>query len=209
LLEAIYAAGGEPVTVLPAALAASTAVTALDATAADRLDWCAGLLLPGGGDLAPGHYGQAPLSEHLYDMDEVQDRFDLAAAGWAAENGVPVLAICRGMQVVNAQRGGELEQHMADPHRHRTQRVRVSDPLLCEVLGGDAPTISCYHHQRISTLADDLVCAATAADGTIEAVSDPMARGWFLGVQWHPEDTAEHDSAQAGLLRAFVDAARG
>jgi putative glutamine amidotransferase len=199
LLEAVYRAGGDPLTVLP-----SSDVNDV----ADRLRWADGVLLPGGGDLDPTHYGQTRSSEHLYDLDAEQDAFDLAVAEWAGERGVPVLAVCRGLHVVNVARGGELEQHMDEPHRHVTQSIRASHPTLVRAIGEAEVVISCYHHQRISRLAAGLVPAALAADGTVEAVVDADPRGWFLGVQWHPEDSAETDPAQQALFDQFVGAAR-
>jgi putative glutamine amidotransferase len=195
LLDAVYRAGGEPLTVFPSA--------DLDEVA-HRLRWADGVLLPGGGDLHPSRYGQEPDSEHLYDIDIEQDGFDLAVTAWAREHGVPVFAICRGTQVVNASCGGDLEQHMDDPHRHTVRPVTVLDAGLAVALGGATADVSCYHHQRIGRLGAGLRVAAAAIDGTIEAVVDSGATGWFLGVQWHPEDTADTDPAQAALFRAFV-----
>lgn len=203
LLDAVFAAGGEPVTVYPHAPGGR--VTA--AEVAERLAWADGLLLPGGGDLDPRRYGQRPASEHLYDIDEEQDAFDLAAAEWAERAGVPVLAICRGVQVVNTVRGGELDQHMDEPHRDVVQPVRATHPALVGLLGDRTVDISCYHHQRIGRLGAGLEVAARAADGTVEAVVDPHADAWFLGIQWHAEDTADADPAQLSLFRALVEQA--
>jgi len=197
LLAAVHRAGGEPLTVLPAG-----------GDVDERLRWADGLLLPGGGDLDPARYGQQPASAEIYDVDVEQDAFDLAAAGWAAEHGVPVLAICRGLHVVNVARGGDLEQHMDVPHRHVTQPVHATHPALAGVLGPGEVVISCYHHQRVARLAPGLRPAAMAADGTVEAAVEAEPAGWFVGVQWHPEDTAETDPAQQGLFTAFVAAAR-
>ena len=197
LLAAVHRAGGEPLTLLPAG-----------GDVAERLSWADGLLLPGGGDLDPARYGQQPASAEIYDVDAEQDDFDLAAAGWAAERGLPVLAICRGLHVVNVARGGDLEQHMDVPHRHVTQPLHAIDPALAAVLGPDEVVISCYHHQRVARLAPGLRPAAVADDDTVEAVVEADPAGWFVGVQWHPEDTAETDPAQQALFGAFVDAAR-
>lgn len=79
--------------------------------------------------------------------------------------------------------------------------------MLADVVGPSAAA-SCYHHQRVSRLADGLVPVAHAADGTIEGAVMPDAKGWFLAVQWHPEDTYSTDPAQLALFRALVDAAR-
>jgi putative glutamine amidotransferase len=182
LVEAIFEAGGEPVVIHPAA--------ASDDEVRGRLAFADGVLLPGGGDLSARWYGQ---TDHvsLYDVDEVQDAFDLAVARVTIDDGVPLLSICRGTQVVNVARGGDLIQDMPNPHRH----------LIHEV-GGQ--TVSCYHHQALGRLGKDLEVTARAADGTVEAVRLPGHAGWYRGVQWHPEDTAD---AAPDLFEALIQAA--
>jgi len=204
LSEAVLRAGGEPVTVHPWAPAGVVDVEEVGR----RLAFVDGVLLPGGGDLDPSTYGQAVASDEVYDVDPEQDAFDLAVARWAVESGTPLLAICRGWQVANVALGGELEQHMAEPHRHVVHEVAVdAGTTLADVVGSTAAA-SCYHHQRVSRLGDGLVPIAHAADGTIEAAALPAAKGWFLAVQWHPEDTFDTDPDQLALFRALVDAAR-
>jgi len=203
LSAAVLRAGGEPLTVHP--WAPDGAVDVPDV--ADRLAFADGVLLPGGGDLAPSVYGEPSAHEEVYDVDAEQDAFDLAVARWALDAGVPVLAICRGTQVVNVALGGGLEQHMAEPHRHRLDRVTVTDPGLAELLGADVVEASCYHHQCLTRLGAGLRVAARADDGTIEAVTAPGRPGWFLGVQWHPEDTAHAVPGQQALFDALVVAA--
>jgi putative glutamine amidotransferase len=204
----VHDAGGEPLSLLPW----PDGATVSDEVVAERLSFADGVLLPGGGDLHPATYGQGLGSEHVYDVDELQDAVDLAVARWAMASGVPLLGVCRGLHVVNVALGGSLEQHMADPHRevvrkeveHRVGAASGSWPAGVTV--GDELSVSCYHHQRVARLADGLQPLAEAADGTIEAVGRPDSRGWFLGVQWHPEDTP-HDPQQAAVMRAFVQAA--
>jgi len=203
LSEAILAAGGEPLTVHPVAPGGSVSPAEVGA----RLGFADGILLPGGGDLSPAAYGQDRASEEVYDVDEEQDAFDLAVASWALAEGIPLLAVCRGWQVVNVALGGDLEQHMAQPHRHLTHPVAVDDGTPLAAAVGTAVAASCYHHQRVSRLGDGLRPIARAADGTVEAGDLPGSPGWFLGVQWHPEDTAATDPAQVELVRALVVAA--
>jgi putative glutamine amidotransferase len=143
-------------------------------------------------------------SGEVYDVDAEQDGFDLAVAVWALERGVPMLAVCRGAQVVNVARGGSLEQHMGSAHLHLVQQVRVDDDDLAAVLGTRAVEVSCFHHQRLAELGGGLRPAATAPDGTVEAVTARDLPGWFLGVQWHPEDTADADPVQQALFRELV-----
>ena len=197
LIEAVYAAGGEPLVVHPG-----------DAGSVDvRLVGLAdGVLLPGGGDLAAHWTGQAP-HPSLYDVDEAQDAFDLAVARWALAEGVPLLAVCRGLQVVNAALGGTVVQDMAAPHRHQVHTVEVEAGVPLAAVVGEKVEVSCFHHQTLDRLADGLRVIARAEDGVVEAVDAPGASGWFLGVQWHPEDTWATDAAQRAVFGALVSAA--
>jgi len=204
LSEAVLCAGGEPVTVHPWAPGGTVSV----ADVAARLDFVDAVLLPGGGDLSPAVYHHEILSDDVYDVDDEQDAFDLAVARWAVENRVPLLAVCRGWQVVNVALGGDLEQHMEEPHRHVVHRVEVDPGTMLERLVGSSIQASCYHHQRVHRLGDGLVPVAHGSDGTVEAATLPGSPGWFLGVQWHPEDTAAEDQAQRALLQGLVEAAR-
>ncbi|MFF7721433.1 gamma-glutamyl-gamma-aminobutyrate hydrolase family protein [Streptomyces luteogriseus] len=200
LIEAVWRAGGEPAGIHPA-----------DTGAADRLARFDGVLLPGGGDLAPSRYGAADTHDTVYDVDPLQDTFDLDAARHALESGMPLLAVCRGLQVVNVALGGTLEQDMGGPereHRHLVHPVTLEPgSLVARAAGVEKADASCYHHQRVDRLGAGLRVTARAADGTIEALELPGAAGWFAAVQWHPEDTAHEDPAQQGLFDALVRAA--
>jgi putative glutamine amidotransferase len=215
LVEAVYRAGGEPWVMHPDA-----------SDVADRLARSDALLLPGGGDIAPHRYG-APEHETVYDVDDEQDAFDLAAALYALRTGLPTLAICRGLHVVNVALGGTLCQDMASPHRHVVHPVTLRpDSTLAAGSPAEKVDASCFHHQRIDQLAEGLRTVAWAADGTIEAVERDLPRlasgprfpayggpptetvrsregcGWFVAVQWHPEDAPDQ-----WLFDAFVAAA--
>jgi putative glutamine amidotransferase len=204
LADAVYRAGGEPFLMHPA--------DAADATS--RLAIAHGLLLPGGGDLAPAAYGETQTHDSVYDVDAEQDAFDLAAARHALTTSLPTLAICRGLHVVNVALGGHLRQHMEPDHRHVVHLVRVrGGSLLARVTQAEKIEASCYHHQCASVLGHDLVPSAYAADGTVEAVEAVEAverpgRPWLLGVQWHPEDTAPTDPVNQRLFDAFVTTAK-
>lgn len=203
LLEGIRAAGGEPLTVLPHAPGGKVDEAEVDR----RLGFADAVLLPGGGDLSPARYSEQVAHGEVYDIDDEQDAFDLAVARWALREGVPLLAICRGLQVVNVALGGTLEQHMEVPHRHVRHDVTVDGSSPLAGLIGHTAAVSCYHHQRIDRLGQGLRPVARCRDRGVEAVELDGAQGFFLGVQWHPEDTAAEDPRQAALFRAFVDAA--
>lgn len=201
LVEAVYDAGGEPLTIHPANEVSDAAVDA-------RLSFVDGVLLPGGGDVSPALYGGAG-HDDIYDTDDTQDAFDIAVAHWAQRTRRPLLAICRGLQVVNVARGGTLHAHLDQPHRHVTSRLRLgADSHLAAVTGCQEMVISCFHHQAIDRLGAGLHATAWSHDGVMEAVETGPGDGqWFLGVQWHPEDTATTDPAQHALFGGLVDAA--
>jgi putative glutamine amidotransferase len=203
LSEGVLRAGGEPLTVHPWAPDGAVDTDEIER----RLGFADAVLLPGGGDISPALYGEAVGSEAVYDVDDEQDAFDLAVARWAIARGVPLLAVCRGWQLVNVALGGDLEQHMARPHQHIVHTVDVVPGTLLADAVGDQVAASCFHHQRVRRLGAGLQAAAHAVDGTVEGAVLPDAPGWFLGVQWHPEDTVRTDATQLGLFRALVAAA--
>jgi putative glutamine amidotransferase len=202
LSEGVLRAGGEPLTIHPWAPGGRIDPDEVGR----RLAYADAVLLPGGGDLDPSTYGQTIESDDVYDVDSEQDAFDLAVARWALDAGVPLLAVCRGWQVVNVALGGDLQQHMAEPHRHVVHDVAVDPGSRLASVVGATTAASCYHHQRVARLGEGLVPVAHAADGTVEGAELPDARGWFLAVQWHPEDTFDTDPDQLALFRALVDA---
>jgi len=209
LITSVWRAGGEPVTVHPSAPDG----TADPAEVAARLARFDGVLLPGGGDLAPHRYGGGDAHESVYDVDDEQDGFDLEVARQAIELGIPLLAICRGLQAANVVLGGTLHQDMGGPereHRHIVHPVAIERGSLLErITGAEKVEASCYHHQRVHTTGAGLTITARAADGTPEGLELPGAKGWFAAVQWHPEDTAHHDRANQSLFDALVRTATG
>jgi putative glutamine amidotransferase len=175
--------------------------------ALERID---GVVLHGGGDVDPRRYGEVPASDELFGIVPDHDEFELAVLTAALERRVPVLAICRGMQLLNVAMGGTLHQHLGnDDHWHRTHAVEVEpDSLLARALGTTLPQ-ACHsvHHQAIKHLGAGLRTVATADDGVVEAV-ELDTPGWLVAVQWHPEDTAADDPVQQRLFDALVTEAR-
>ena len=193
LAESVWAAGGEPVTLLP------TEDFDWDA----RLSGFQGVLLPGGGDIDPARYGQSPETDELYGIDQLQDAADLSLAKWAIDRGVPLLAICRGFQIVNVALGGSLVQHMAQDHRHVVHSVTLDADVDRLGLSSNRIESSCYHHQALDRLGAGLRVIATAAEGHAEAFAIENG-GWAYGLQWHPEDNAADDRHQAEIFSRFV-----
>jgi putative glutamine amidotransferase len=163
-------------------------------------------LLAGGGDINPKWYGQEPTSDQLYGIDDLQDENDFSIAKYALDNGIPVLAICRGCQIVNVLKGGSLVQHMDKDHRHHVHTIHLERGAT--ELGLSKPELeaSCFHHQAIDKLGDDLEVLATASEGHVEAFKI-KAKTWAFGVQWHPEDNADTNEQQHELFVKFVSEA--
>jgi putative glutamine amidotransferase len=195
-LDAVRRAGGEPLVIGP------TGDPNHLAAVLSRFD---GLVMLGGADVDPGCYGAATVDPTVKGVDPRQDAFEMAALDVALGLDLPVLAICRGMQVLNVARGGSLHQHIED-HRFVMHPVTVRAGSRLAELGLERPVGHSVHHQAIDRLGAGLVVTATADDGTIEGVE--LAGQWVVGVQWHPEDTAGEDPEQQRLFDTFVGAAR-
>jgi len=196
LLELVWAAGGDPVTLLP-----GTEAAALDWPR--RLAGVQGVLLPGGGDIHPSRYGGDADNETVYDVDATQDEADFSLMTYCLSNGIPTLAVCRGLHVMNVVLGGSLLVDMPVHHRHTIQQVALRSGGVDLGMGSGPVEISCYHHQAIDRLGNGMTVVATADDGTVEAVVVD-AKAWTVGVQWHPEDTWMSDGSQLALMRTFV-----
>jgi gamma-glutamyl-gamma-aminobutyrate hydrolase PuuD len=161
----------------------------------ETLDALDGVLFSGGADLDPATYGAEPHPE-TNGVRAARDRAELALLEGALARDMPVLAICRGVQVLNVARGGDLVQHLPDVvgnESHREAHGTFSEhpvkieggTLLCSVLGDRAPVKS-SHHQGVGRVGEGLRAVAWADDGTVEGLEDPEKR-FALGVLWHPE----------------------
>ncbi|MEV0245665.1 gamma-glutamyl-gamma-aminobutyrate hydrolase family protein [Nocardia sp. NPDC050712] len=196
----VQRAGGIPVLLPPTGVAHPELV--------ERLD---GLVLTGGADIDPARYGR-PLEQALgyTRTDRDTSEFELFTLARAA--GLPILAVCRGLQLVNVALGGTLIQHLPDVVGHEEHSggpgsftvvpTSTTPGSAVAALLGPEVKAHCHHHQAIEELAPGLSATAHAADGTIEAV-EARDGSFLLGVQWHPEA----DSTDDRLLRALVDAA--
>ncbi len=207
-MEALESTGGVPLVVPPMGLDAAEAL----------LDGVDGLCLSGGPDLHPTAYGQLAHAE-LGPTEREMDAFEMALVRAADRRGMPILAICRGLQIVNVARGGTLHQHLPDvtdgevDHRQReraenpTHALEVApDAQLASILGWRSGEVNSFHHQAVDQLGMGLVATAWAPDGTVEALEAPD-RPFLVGVQWHAECLVgwpEH----VVLFEAFIAACR-
>ena len=212
-LRAVEGAGGVPVMIVPGF--DDETIRALMATVS-------GLVLTGGGDVDPALYGEAPNGTQMDSVSAERDSTEVAALGTAIERGLPVLAICRGMQVLNVALGGSLYQDVPSQcpsdinHAQTTGGQHARDELthgvgveagscLASILGARSLRVNSMHHQALRKLGRGLRAVAWAPDGIIEGVEMPDER-WVLGVQWHPEELAAEQAHAQRLFAGFVAA---
>lgn len=186
----------------------------------DKLD---GVFLPGGVDIGPDSYEEAP-SSALGRTDPDRDRTEIMFARWAMNDRKPILAVCRGAQLLTVAAGGKLYQDLATEYpgaikhdywpkagMHTRQDLVhpveiVADTRLSRLMGRETLLVNSMHHQGIKRLAPTLVANAFAPDGLIEGV-ESIENDFVLGVQWHPEDLADSEPKMQALFDAFIEAA--
>ena len=203
-IRVVVAAGGVPV-VLPV-LEPSAAGLVLG-----RVD---ALVLTGGGDVEPHHYGQGVATD-LIDTDPRRDQFELALAREAEARRLPTLGICRGMQCLNVAFGGTLHQSLevlypASDHGRSIDEIVhnvevIADTRLSGLVGAGPIEVNSRHHQSIDRCAPGFAVSALSADGVVEAF-DRTDQWWALGVQWHPEGLGGTPTT-AALIEALVQQA--
>jgi putative glutamine amidotransferase len=210
-VRSVLAAGGVPLILSPL-LGPSYAMRALDGVD--------GVLFTGGEDVDPELYGAQP-SPHLNPPSRERDLFELALFAAARQRELPILGICRGIQLVNVALGGTLFQDLpterAGPVDHnppssraeRAHAVRLAQgSRAAEALGALSVRVNSFHHQAVRDLAPSLIASGWTEDGLVEAVETGPDAPWLLAVQWHPEEMhAEARAPEHGLFRALVERA--
>lgn len=210
-LHAVQQAGGVPVALPPQLSSASMRQLAGDLQ---------GLLLTGGGDMDPALFGETPHAT-LYDVAPSRDTLETSVLHVALDRGLPVLAVCRGLQVLNVALGGSLHQDVGtdpgtqlahsqkEPRDQPTHKVKLTPGCrLAATLGADELEVNSMHHQAIKRLGRGLTAVAWAPDQIVEGaeIGDPSR--FVLGVQWHPEELVGHSEPARRLFAALVAAAR-
>lgn len=210
-LESVRRSGGEPFE-LDAARDKASAVVAR----------ASGLMLTGGGDVDPGLYGEAPHPTYQ-PSEEGRDAYEIGLIKAALDAGLPIFAICRGMQILNVALGGTLVQDIPsmvngaahhsvpDPRYHIAHEVWVArGSRLAAVMGdkleGETCQVNSRHHQAVKTVAPGWDVSGTAPDGVIEAIEQP-GQAFRLAVQWHPENFWRTGEFRP-LFEGFIEAAR-
>jgi len=199
-VRALEHAGARPLAVPPS-------VDAIDET----LDAIDGLVLSGGVDIDPAVYGARP-GKHTNGVQPARDRAEIELVNAALARDMPTLAVCRGSQVLNVARGGDLVQHLPDVVGHERHRhtpgvfadhdVELETGTRLEAILGERAPVKSHHHQGYGRIGHGLRVAAWADDGTPEALEDPDQR-FAVGVLWHPEEGEDFS-----LFRTLVDEAR-
>jgi gamma-glutamyl-gamma-aminobutyrate hydrolase PuuD len=197
-LDAVAAAGGVPLLLPP---------VATDASVLDVLD---GLIIAGGCDVDPSSYDAMPHPETV-DTRPGRDEHEKVLIGAALDRDLPLLAICRGLQMLNVTLGGTLQQHLPDAVAHDEHRpspavfgptdVKVEPDTLTGRLFGERTSVHCYHHQAIDVVAPGLRVTARAGDGTVEA-AEVDGHDFAIGVQWHPEENPDDLRLFTALIAA-------
>jgi len=203
-LDAIVRAGGVPLLLPP---------IGTDPSVLDVLD---GLVIAGGCDVDPGSYDASPHPETVGTRPG-RDTHEAVLIEAALERELPLLAICRGLQMLNVTLGGTLQQHLPDvvghdehrpaPAEHGRVDVKIEPDTLTARLLGESVTVPCYHHQSLDRIAPSLQVTARATDGTVEA-AELADHPFALGVQWHPEENLSDLRLFEALISAAESAGR-
>jgi len=214
-LDAVQQAGGVPVLLAPQLGAAGRAALLA------RID---GVLLTGGGDVDPARFGE-PRHPAVSEVSPARDALEIELTHWALANARPLLAICRGLQVLNVALGGSLYQDIPsdlppalDHSQKALQQARRDQPVhhvkvqegsrLAGILGTLDVDVNSFHHQALKALGRGLTPVAWSPDGIVEGAEMQDSGRFVVGVQWHPEDLVGHDPAARNLFAALVDEAR-
>ncbi len=213
-VEGVAEAGGMPVVLPP--LGDHRVVEAL-------LEGLDGLLLSGGSDLDPSYYGEEAVPELGITVPE-RDAFEMSLMEHALRRGLPILGICRGMQVLNVALGGTLFQDLPSQmdhavllgHRQETPKWEPTHEVevdggsqVAEIMGTGELKVNSYHHQAVKDLASGLVAVAHAPDGVVEAVEwGDLSQRWLVGVQWHAEAMRDAGPEHRNLFEAHAAAAQ-
>jgi putative glutamine amidotransferase len=209
-ISAIEYAGGTPI-VLP--------IVEDQECISSFMDIMDGLLLSGGGDIDPSFFNEEPIPE-LGNIDPDRDRVEMLLSKAALEQDLPVLAICRGIQVLNVAAGGTLYQDISQhskeilkhrqsaPGWHASHTIQIEPgSLVYDIFGKQTGRVNSFHHQAVRDIADGFYVSARSLDGIIEAIESKEHR-FMLGVQFHPEMMFQHHPEAANIFAAFVKACK-
>jgi putative glutamine amidotransferase len=208
-IDSVHAAGGLPVNI---------PIIADEQSYDEYIDLVDGILFTGGNDIAPYYYGENPVRE-LQSMSSIRDEYEFSLFHSAYGKSLPILGICRGIQLINVALEGSLYQdinsqcpgslghypaHTAPDELYHSVQIN-KDTKLYDIFGEERIYTNSFHHQSVKQLGKNLVATAFSADGIVEAVESTEDR-FLLGVQWHPEAMAKRHPRFLKLFREFVQA---
>lgn len=208
-VEAIEISGGIPI-ILPVLLKEDNLY--------QQIKMINGLLVPGGGDINPLIFGEEPIEKQGFVFEEI-DNFDIKAIHIADKLDIPILGICRGMQIINVAFGGTLYQDLSDikgcyvKHDQEARRdfsnhtITIKTGTILYTLIGNNTVTNSYHHQAIKDVAHDFTVCAMAKDGVIEAIEKEDTSHFVMGVQWHPEMMINSHNEMFKIFRFFIEEA--
>jgi gamma-glutamyl-gamma-aminobutyrate hydrolase PuuD len=210
-IEAILKAGGIPI-IVP--------LIRDDSVIVELLKSVDGIIFPGGGDFDPAYYNEKPIPQ-MGTVNAPRDTFEIRLLLLAAENSVPVLGICRGLQLINIAFGGSLYQDIpaqyyekSVSHRQRNSNTEPSHSVIVEdstmfskIVGDKILMVNSAHHQAVKRPADGFTIAGRAADGIVEAMEKIDSANWIMAVQFHPELLINKDKTLLKIFQRFVDEA--
>ncbi|HEX3927189.1 MAG TPA: gamma-glutamyl-gamma-aminobutyrate hydrolase family protein [Gemmatimonadales bacterium] len=211
-VRAVLAAGGLPILMLPEFSVPETV---------ELFGECDALLLTGGEDVSPEYYSAAPHPK-LGTVDQRRDVNELALIAEARARDLPILGICRGIQICNvafggtliqdipSERPGTLDHDPAGARAQRSHRVDIEEPSrLAEIMGVTSLDCNSFHHQAVDRIGDGLLATARSPDGLVEGLESANHDDWIVAVQWHPEELAfQPDASELKLFSALIAAAR-
>ena len=205
-VQSVRDAGGRPVVIDSADPAVQASGTAWHA----EMD---GFVYLGGADIHPGFFSAVPLSESLRGVDPQADKFCIESVLQAVADDAPVLAICRGSQLLNVAMGGSIIQHLDDHRAVIDEQGNIAfideaveiepDSRVARMLGKTQTIVRGAHHQAVETLGQDLKAVAFANDGTVEA-TEHVEKEWVVGLQWHPEEVEADLEDRRNIFETFV-----
>ena len=185
---------------------------------------CSGILLSGGNDISPDLYGKSNQIESCLNIDKLRDELEISIINKTIQIKLPVLAICRGQQILNVAMGGtlicDIEKDIKTNINHKLDGIEKNfcfhnitlknTSLINKIYNSDNAIVNSYHHQAIDRIADCFKVTAYSEDNIIEAIEwkDPSMRSFLLGVQWHPERMNADDISSVSIAKTFIDASR-
>ena len=206
-VRAVEHAGGVPVLLSP--------YHSLETTR-ELLAAVAGVVLTGGGDVDPARYGEVAEAT-VGGVSGLRDSYEASVIGLAMARELPLLLICRGLQVFNVAMGGSLVQDIAitgPEHQQDAARTEVTHSVrvapgsrLGAIVRAETIGTNSMHHQAVNRAGRGVCPVAWAEDGVVEGIEMPGYSGWLVGVQWHPEELSPHDPGACALFQAFLQAA--